>query len=368
MVLRAGFPPIIQPTTQPGLAQREEEEQVQREQVSRFERAVSRAGLPALQAIDLTQVMREAGVDVEDQAVQGFIQTIPDDLPGEVLQFYVGLLAQQYPAVPVTEYSTALEASGFSGALTQLGVTTPSEVAGLPREEFVVGAKGFSVHPDTGWIQYANGVLVNPSQGAAGVVFDPTSTAPGSPNWIRSIQDKWSDEKIDEWKKRLVEFGYLTKDQAKPKGIDQDFLDGIAAFHRSRYANFGKAVPTSLAGIPGTEAEEFELTARDFQAQIRNDVREQYRRIYGRDPSDAEVEEWARFTTRQASQTQRRFERRGATPSSALSLAAAESEELLVERLEGTPQAQYLQDQAEENTRLRDALSLAVVTTRSLAG
>jgi hypothetical protein len=48
--------------------------------------------------------------------------------------------------------------------------------------------------------------------------------------------------------------------------------------------------------------------------------------------------------------------------------AAGEAVARIGERLEGTPQAEFLQDAEEENTRMRDALQQAVIVTNSLAG
>lgn len=336
------------------------------EPVSRFEQAVSKAGLQSPEEYDLESLLRAAGVDVEDPNVQLFIRTLPDDIPPDLLQFYVAQLATKYPSAPVTVYGQAFEASGFTGPQIVMGVTTPSELRGVPESQTVAGGKGFSVHPETGWIMYANGVLVNPGDGS--VYFDPTSAAPGSPNWLRQVQTTWTEEQVMDWRKRLVEFGYLTKEQGKVKGIDQAFLDAIQAYHVNRYRNFGTSVPTDLAAIGQIGGQRFRLTAEDFQAQIRGDVREQFRRVFGNEPSEAELDEWSRFVTQQAIRLQKVFEQKGATPSTALSLAATEAEERLIEELETSPEASFLRESVEENTRLRDALATAVVTARSLAG
>ena len=344
-----------------------EQEAEEQRQVSRFESATEKAGLqtPEQAAADLTTLLTQAGVDVTEPFVQRWIQTIPDDLPVETLQFYIAQLADKYPAVPVTQYAQALEASGFTGPLTQLGVTTPSEVAGVTPSQVAAG-RGFSVQPDTGWIQYTNGVLVNPADGT--VVFDPTSDAPGSPNWLQKVQG-WDESKVTEWRQRLYDNGWITKEQAKVKGVDQVFLDSLRSYHVARYQNFGKALPTDLAAMGSAGEDEFRLTARDFQAQIRNDVREQWRRIFGDDPSDAELADWAQVVTRNALRLQKRYERRGATPSSALSLAATNAEERLVERVETSPEAELLAEaNSDENTRLRDAFAQAARVSAALGG
>jgi len=146
-------------------------------------------------------------------------------------------------------------------------------------------------------------------------------------------------------------------------------LTALQSYHVIRYQNFGKPIATDLAAVGGPGEDEFDLTARDFQAQIRNDVREQYRRVFGDDPSDAELSEWSQFVTNSAVRAQKRFERRGATPSSALSLAATEAEERLVSRIEGSAQAELLAEaNSDESTRLRDALSQAARVSAAFGG
>jgi len=329
---------------------------------------VKEAGLPEPESVDLEAMLREAGVDTSEPAVRQFIAAARDqDLDPAILQLYVAMLAERYPAVPVTAYAQARELSGFQAPPIVAGVTTPSELRGVPPEQVLTPGERFVQHPDTGWLLFRNGVLVNPADGS--VFFEPNSMAPGSPNWLRRVQESWSDEQVATWKRRLAEFGYLTPEQAKTKGIDQAFLEGLRQYHLDRYRNFGKPIPRDLSGAgPGGVGGDFALTARDFQAQIRNDVREQFRRVFGNDPSAAELEEWTRFVTRTALRLQRRYERRGASPEQALSLASTEAEERFIARLEGSPEATFLRESADENTSLRDALAAAVAVGRSLGG
>jgi len=296
---------------------------------------------------------------------------VPDELEPDVLTFYIAQLAQRYPAVPVTDYALALDESGFTGPLVSLGVTTPSEVAGVTPSQVAAG-KGFSVQPDTGWIQYTNGVLVDPTVpigSAGGVYFEPSSDAAGSPAWLQKVQSSWSPEKVAEWRKRLYDHGYLSGEQRKVKGIDATLLTALQTYHVIRYQNFGKPIATDLSAVGGAGEDEFRLTAKDFQQQIQNDVREQYRRVFNDDPSDAELREWSEFVTHSAMKAQKRFERKGATPSSALSLAATEAEERLVAGFETSPQAEILAEaNSDENTRLRDAFAQAARVSAALGG
>ena len=101
------------------------------------------------------------------------------------------------------------------------------------------------------------------------------------------------------------------------------------------------------AGASGRGAEKpkpFDLG--EYSAQIRNDVREQYRRVYGLDPSDGEVQTWTDYIVSTGMDMQRRNIRKYDSPDTAG--AAAEAEERFIERLEGSPGAMFLRDSNEE--------------------
>jgi hypothetical protein len=353
----------------------------ERQTESRYESAQAATGI-TFEEVNIEQMFRDANVDLSEPLVQqtissytGKIRAADTDQEKATkiaeLQGLIPLFAQKYPAVPATPYSQALEASGFQGPLTQLGVTTPSELrgaggAGIPPYQTVVGGR-FAVQPDTGWMQYANGVLVDPSVplgAAGGVYFQPGSTAPGSQAWLLNVQQSWGPERVKEWRKKLADLGYLSS--AKGKGIDVTFINALRTYHEVRYQNGGTPVAADLAGGAGTD--EYNLTAHDFQTQIRNDVREQWRSVFGHDPSDSELQDWTRFVTRSSLKAQRSLTKRGVPGATAGGLAATEAEEKLVEQLQTSPQAVVMQERYQENTALRDALQTAVATTRSLAG
>jgi hypothetical protein len=351
---------------------------------SRFVAAVEKAAGP-LEQLDVEHMFIEAGVDITAPEVQGYIAAATAQLQAAEseeeaqqtlleVRTYLPFLVEQHPATPITTYALSLERSGFEGCV-EPAATGPAAAAigrkpGItPEIANRMAGKNFQVHPETGWIMFRNGVLVDPDVplGSAGaVVYDPSSSAPGSPTWLRGV-DRWSPEKVAEWKQRLSQARYLTKDEAQVKGIDVAFKAALSQYHAIRYQNGGTPLPANLAA-GAAEAPEFNLTARDFQVQIRNDVREQYRSTFGNDPSDAELENWTRFVTQSALKAQKGLERKGATPSTALSLGATEAEERLIEGLQTSPEARFLRESVEENTSLRDALATAVSVTQSLAG
>lgn len=378
-VLGAGVPPYGGfPGQGGGGTEGEPETPPPPEPGQRYTRAVQ-TSIGTFDALQLEEMFRSSGADLDEPVVQGYLAKAKQDLRAaenqqEVtqvitsVQAYLPAIAQKYPSVPATAYSQALEASGFEGGVTQLGVTTPSELRGLniPPHELVVGGR-FAEQPDTGWLQYANGVLVDPSiplGAAGGVYYKPGSTAPGSPSYLRNVQS-WEPAQVSEWKKRLAEFGYLSKDQAKTKGVDTAFVDALRVYHETRYQNGGKPLASDLASAGG--AEEYRLTAHDFQVEIRNDVRAQWQSSFGGMPSDAELEEWTRFVTKTSLRAQRKLEKRGVPSSTAAGIAAERAGQELLEEVTTSPEARFLAEQNEENTRLRDALESAVIVTNSLS-
>jgi hypothetical protein len=346
----------------------EEEEQ------STFEAAVEKAvGLPVgdpNELITLEQfkgLLEKHGVDLEADEVVALL-TVAPAMSFKTADNYAAVLALTYPTAAATGYGTKLIESGFNTAPVQLGATTPSEVrGGLPPSQApdvpTTGGKSFTRHPETGWLAYGGGVLSNPDTGE--VVFDPNSTAPGSALWRQKIQESWSEEKITAERKRLVEYGYLSADAAKLKGFDATFLSALTAYHFARYANFGKPVADDL-GVAGGAAQGPLVNFEDFQAQTRNDVREEYRRVFNEDPTDGEVEAFTSMIIRKGMELQKRYRRKGYGSYS--SLAATEAEEQFIEKLEQSPEAVFLREADQENTRLHDALTRAVQVTNSLAG
>lgn len=110
---------------------------------------------------------------------------------------------------------------------------------------------GGAIRNEQGWLLYPNGVIVTDSEvlyptQAHGV--DPAEIA-GSQAWAQKIQDTWSDEKANQWRKTLAGQGY---DVATSGGMAHDLLTALGQYHQTRYANGGRVIPLSPGGTqPG---------------------------------------------------------------------------------------------------------------------
>lgn len=102
-----------------------------------------------------------------------------------------------------------------------------------------------------GWMLYPNGTIVTdtgvlyPTQ-AHGI--DPADIA-GTRQWAQKIQDTWSDEKANQWRKTLSDQGY---EVAEKGGMAYDLINALSAYHENRYMNGGRVQPLAPQGAkPG---------------------------------------------------------------------------------------------------------------------
>lgn len=356
----------------------EGEETVQKEGQS-YRSLASIWGLPSMSELtdvsattNVEGILAQAGIDVENPDVQAMLAepAIQELFQGPAMPGFVSFLKESYPAPAATAYDQALIESGFDtyrapalepGQMAALTSGTDEQIARFRREN-----PNFEENPATGWRRYPNGVLVSPE---GQIAFDPTSRAPGSLAWQRDVAAKWSPEKVQTWADRLVEFGYLSKEQAKKAtSSDPGFLGALSAYHANRYV-YGKPVTGEQAGINGVAAGSDKPPLVDFEdmkASTRGFVRDTYRQVYGQDPTDGEVAALSERIIAQAMDLQKMFRRKEYGGFS--EMAASEAEARFIERLQSSPQAEFLRESEEENTRLRDALSQAVTVTNSLAG
>lgn len=122
----------------------------------------------------------------------------------------------------------------------------------------------------SGKVMYDNGAIYDPATGQTLYPPNPTLAAgiPGSEAWIQDIQDRWSEEKADEWRKKLWDQGYQAAGlQAETGGWGHDLLAALRAYHNNRYANNGKVQPLAPgAGDIGTREAIRKQT--DFKALV----------------------------------------------------------------------------------------------------
>lgn len=123
---------------------------------------------------------------------------------------------------------------------------------------------------DDGWIRLPNGVLANPETQAViypprGIGADP-ATIEGSEQWLRAIQETWSDKKFNNWRSKLISMGYdtmVTGGIAEKGGAALDVIDGMRAFFKIKYLNGGKPI----AAAPVDQATREQVRSQvDYQA------------------------------------------------------------------------------------------------------
>lgn len=293
------------------------------------------------------RILHSAGVDpdvIEETLAEGkasVAQRIVDDPQA------APALAAKFPARSISEYEQAREAFGFEGGVTADTFAGAGGADAMARNAIV--KKGYQTN-ESGALLYENGVIADPS--SRNVYFPANDeSVPGSFAWLENVQEEWDEEKINEWRKRLSQYGYDISDSGP---IDQVFLTTLQAYHRDRYLNGGKAVPldASRAGKTGED--------RIFDpAQLRNAIRQKFRVDWGDDPSEAELESWEKFTRTWA----RKMVQQGYSPEQ----AGMAAEERFIEKFESDPKLQFFQEAEEEKTELRDSLLGVLQSINSVA-
>lgn len=114
---------------------------------------------------------------------------------------------------------------------------------------------------EMGWWQSEEGVIIDPTQGEAGVLFPTRDTGidpanvPGSAQWMAKIQDEWSDEKADKWRKMLWDQGYSAAGlQSDKGGMGHDLVGALRTYHLNRYLSGGKVTPLMPTAATGNAA------------------------------------------------------------------------------------------------------------------
>lgn len=367
----AGRSPYLQ--TDPAVAQEAEETKTpdetpgeaisrveEKNQAERVRGMIEAAGVDPDQGIGLLQTLGH--LSAEEQLA--FLQT-PE---GEGLMSGMATVPQF--ALQITDYQAALMEAGFTQAPEHakvspkdylgptIGPPTAEQAEALEAEGFRGGS--FSQYNSkNGWTIYGNGALVGPN---GELIFDPSKEAPGSTPWLRSIQTNWTEEQVSQWRKKLVEFGYLDPSAKNSRGFDTVFLQALQNFHANRYIyGNGKGVRASASG-DGRFAGQPLFDYNEIDSQVRNSVASQLEQFYGYTPDEEEVRRWSQFVIRQATSLQRRF--RSQDVGSYTSAAYTEAEESFVDQIrrDTAPQRQAV----EENTTLRDGLRNAAAAAGAL--
>lgn len=318
------------------------------------------------------QIFRDSGVPMNSDMTQQILSGIDaqserfDDDPAlfEALVNSSMTAFQDSGILTITPYSGALQESGFGFDRPEFAQVDPSllgsgEAAFL--RNWTEASQDYIVEPTTGWKQYKNGTLVNPNYEIGNinaVIFDPASRAPGSNLWMNEVVPTWSPGKVNEWRSKLVEGGYLAEDASKGP-VDGLFLNAMRQYQTVKYQNGGTpmAIGPVIPGEAGTTPFDFQ----QLRGQIDNGVREMWSSIYGQTPDDDEVEPLRDMIIKISS----KLYKRGQLSSQA---AVAEAEERAFTRIEQSPEAQFVTQNTEENTELRDQMLRAVQVTSMMSG
>jgi len=317
------------------------------------------------------RILLEAGAPMNDQLVRDMLTSIDtqsedfDAKPGlfdAVMTTTIQGLIQS-GKITETQYTQALQASGFGFEQPEFTQIDPSLLGSGDQaflRNFNEASKDYVIQPETGWKQYKNGVLVDPNQpfGAIGaVIFDPTSRAPGSTAWATEVLPTWSQDKVTEWREKLIEGGYLSS--AEKKGpVDATFINAMQQYQVVKYQNGGTpmAIGPVIEAGGGTTPYNF----KQIHASIDEDVRNAWVSIYGVRPDESEVEAQRDMVIKVA---RKLYDRGQLSPEG----AASEAEARILGRMERTPEARFVTENTEENTELRDQMLRAVQVTSMMS-
>jgi hypothetical protein len=231
------------------------------------------------------------------------LKALQSSSPDEALAL-LGLTVQSAIAMD-TEYNRALQE--FNGiprrATDTLGEVTEavSAVAAF-REPSPAASKGGRlpfIESPTGKILYENGAIYDPE--TERTLYPPDSRAQvsiqGSNAWLRDIQERWSQEKVEAWRKRLWAQGYTGGTatgvillQSETGGWGVDLVNALREYHADRYANYGKAIPLTPS-IPDSGARSIRRTF-DKRA-LKEETKTWGLEAFGEDLDDNEAEFFA---------------------------------------------------------------------------
>ena len=313
---------------------------------------------PTNKTAALTLIAQAGG---DPQAASSFLTDAQADFLVAFPQLAAGW-AQRFPTGTTNTYGQVLQEYGFAAQrdVQKINKQDPNAVfEAFPSpltetKELLQSAKtgkGFTVGKN-GAVMFDNGVVAvtDPTTGTQNLYF-PHQDVAGSPGWLSKIQKSWGSKQIKTWRKRLAKLGFIQSDTG---GMAQDLLDGLSAYHRSRYLNRGKVQPM------GPE-EQMAVKAKDIlpgKAQVGLMVRAQYQKIFQEDPSEAEEKEWTKFVT----QTANHLLQTGHAPED----VANETQAKFYEAMEDDPKADFFMDSTEENTELADSLLRTVSVVNSM--
>lgn len=201
--------------------------------------------------------------------------------------------------------------------------------------------------PETGAIELPNGVVIDPNGGPSnGVIYAPNSTAPGSFSWLRKAASTWSEDKANDWRKKLNQLGYGV---AKSGKFDATLAQALDSYFRNKYF-FGKETPAD--GSVGTREGAREVASQTYDPVLmRQAIRTGFKAAVGDDPTEDELEMIFRPVRREMVQAIQK----GVDPQH----AALKAEESIAQDIVDSPAGETAQRRSDfqglENTDLMDS-------------
>lgn len=209
------------------------------------------------------------------------------------------------------------------------------------------------VHPETGGLDYGDGVIVDPATGdpSTGVLYDSSSTAPGSYRWLAKASREWDNSTINKWRKDLRDLGYNV---AKKGEFDQTLWTALDIYYRTYYF-YGKVLPADVASKTNLKQE----TDVAYDPVLRRaDAREIFTKFWGTEPTDEEINE--------LDGTMAKYTRRALAHGKSPEGARLRGKEEVSEQFFDDPGVQKYQELNVENTELQESMLRAFTALRAL--
>jgi hypothetical protein len=309
-----------------------------------------------LDADQILQAWADAGIDTSDPQVQQnaeFVAAVYQQTGSEQGQMIYSAtgqkMLQEHPA-EISTYSQIVQKYNLEDVVfpQKYTIRAMGEVQ-APTHAGQYVQKGDAVI-------FRNGAVAFPETGQ--VVYPLDGSVPGSRTWVSTAEKTWSEEQTLAWRQQLYQLGYSV---TKKGGWDQPLIDATLEYYKQKYLNLGEVVPTGM-GAGGASPTSQPVNPHRFVGAVQGEIFNQFRSVYGQDPSPDELQSWTQFVMRMS----KKLQRGPLAQRMSIGGAVSEAEARMGVKLYQSPEASFLRNRQEENTSLHDALTTAIQATRGL--